>query len=187
MIIFNAGHQSLMASSTIWAHDRYAFPGRLIDGWSHVTSCGQGIMTRGDVCHFQTRGAFNLWSKSLPSWTASSSIWGGNLSVTVNRLSRVDLQSCNPYVTWSRNKHIYFQATEIWMLFVSEAECLLSWLITAQWLSALVTHWTHQGSLEQMWISMLHCNSAGIESIGLSPGHRYFLSWVLMIKKNPLK
>lgn len=91
MIIFNAGHQLLMASSTFWSHDRYAFPGPLIDGWSHVTSSGQGIMTRGDMCHFRTRGAFNPWSESLPSWTVTSSIWGGSCSITMNMMNRVAL------------------------------------------------------------------------------------------------
>lgn len=67
MFIFNAGQQQFMASSAFWSHDRYAFPGSLIDGWSHVISSGQGIMTRGDVYHFQARGTFNPWSDHLQS------------------------------------------------------------------------------------------------------------------------
>lgn len=54
-----------MVSSTVWSHDRYALSGPLIDGLSHVTSSDQDIVARIDVCHFQTRGAFNPWSESL--------------------------------------------------------------------------------------------------------------------------
>lgn len=34
-------------------------------GWFLVTSSGQGIVTRTDMCHFQTRGEVKPWSDSL--------------------------------------------------------------------------------------------------------------------------
>lgn len=67
MVIFNAGQQLFMASSTFWSHGKYALPGSLIDGWCHVTISGQDIVTRSDVCCFQARGALKPGSKNPQS------------------------------------------------------------------------------------------------------------------------
>lgn len=67
MIIFNAGKELFLASSTFWSYDRYLIPGLLMDEWFHVTSSDRGIMPRTDLCHFWTRGEFNPWSERLQS------------------------------------------------------------------------------------------------------------------------
>lgn len=162
-----------MASSTFWSHDRSAFPGLLIDGWSHMTNLAKALWLEVMCATFRPEEHLIPGATAFPlgQCPAASGVGAAPL----------------PWIGWAESPcslaiHMQHEAEINTFNFKSlrfECYLFLKQNIThLDWFEHNDSHWTLQGSLEKMWISMFHCNSAGIESIGLSPGCHYFLNWV---------